>query len=1012
MPGTESEFEETTLERLRALGYTVAYGPDIVREPHQVVLADKLQNFLCARYPDEAAEYALRVFTRPEGVTPELRNKKFIADITRGIEAPYKDENGNDRHVHVYPIDWEDPEANDFLAVNQFEITGKITRRPDIILSVNGLPLVLFELKNPYDEQPTIEGAYNQLQHYRADIPQLFEFNAFGVISDCNKTMHGVPESGFEFWAEWKSITGTDIEPGSTSTMKTLIQGLFPRERLLRYIRSFLVFETVNEKVIKKAAKYHQYFVVMRAAELAVESFRPGADPRIGVIWHTQGAGKSLEMVFLVGILRKLLNNPTFVIQVDRNALDEQLYKAFVAARELVGEVKQAESIEELRTLLRSDSGEIIFSTIQKFSLKDDEAVHPVLTERSDIIVIADEAHRTQYGLIGGLANNLRRAIPNAKYLGFTGTPIDFTNADTRAVFGEFIQPIYDMPQSEEDKSTVPIYYEARLAALHLTNPQLDEELEDILSEQDEEEIERRKPQWAAIERAAGASDRVRDIAKDLLSHFDKRQGQMEGKAMAVCMSRANCVKLYDAIVALRPEWADPDLHKGAIKVVMTHRPDKDPTEWNAAGHITGSAQRSLLGDRFKDPDDPLRIVIVCDMWLTGFDVPILNTMYIDKPMKGHNLMQAIARANRVFKDKPGGVIVDYIGIAEYLKDATSKYTASGGRGKPAPPIEDDAFEVFLQHVDAVRTLVPEDCTNVDNLGLVEREDLHCLVLDYLLATNDRRDQFLVAENKLSAAASLVMHLARASQYAGEVGFYQGLRAGIRKTLPLAEQKQDIERAVRALVDNSIESQGVVDLFAKAGIENPDVSIIDERFLQEFATKEYPNLRVRLLEKLMKDEIKLMERKNPVRARSLLQMLEETLERYHNNLLSTAQLIQEMIKMRKEMQSEAVEKNEYGLEDEELAFFDALVLTEGHLYEHPFLAELVRDIVKSVKKNLKPDWLKSHRENIQAEIRSAVRRVLLAKGVKAEDFDLIIARVMEQAKAIYGSWPSMPIAGH
>lgn len=1011
MIGTESEFEEATLERLRHLSYGYAFGEDLHRDKRQVVLTDRLESFLASRHPQAVVEAAVQAFTHPDGVSTEQRNMAFLRMLTKGIEVKYTTADADERVEHVYAIDWRKPDLNDFLAVNQPTIEGNNTRRPDIVVYINGLPLVLFELKSPYDEYKDAEGGYNQLRHYWHDIPQLFDFVAFCIASDLTDTKHGMPQAGFEHWAEWKSINGEDVVPTGVSTMKALLEGLFPKARLLQYIRHYILFETVNEKVVKKGAKYHQFFVVEAAVAKAEEAYKPGADPRIGVVWHTQGAGKSMEMVFFVAICRQRLNNPAFVIQVDRNALDEQLYDAFVAAKDLVGTVHRADSIDDLRSLLRRESGEVVFTTLQKFSLKEGETQHPELTNRSDLIVIADEAHRTQYGLISGLANNLRLALPNAKVIGFTGTPVDFSDADTRAVFGEYIPPIYDMPQSEADKSTVPIFYEPRLATLHLVNPDLDEELDDITQDYEQDDVERRKPQWAEMARLAGAKDRVRAVAADIVDYYEKKQQLQPGKALIVCMSRANCVALFDALTELRPDWKDRDINKGAIKVVMTNRPEVDPEEWNLAGHITGSPQRSMLAGRFKDNDDPLRIVIVCDMWLTGFDAPMLNTIYVDKPMKGHNLMQAIARVNRVFENKPGGVIVDYIGIAEYLKDATAKYTASGGRGRPAPPIEVEALEQFFTRLENVRLAVPEDCTAVAELGKVEREDLICHVVDVLCKSDADRDAFLSAELALSAAASLVMHLKEAAKHAPEVAFYQAIRANVRKTMPKPPSPQTLDRAVRDLVDRSVVTDGVVDLFAKAGLERPDVSIIDERFLQEHAGKEFPNLRLKLLEKLMKDDLRSLEKKNPVRARSLLEMLEKALERYHNTLLTSAQLVEEMIQMRKEMEAGEEARHALGLSEEELAFYDAIVLTGGQLYDQPFLAKLVRDVVVKVKANLRPDWTKAHKEDVQASIRSAVRRVLMEHKVRPDDFELIVARVMENAEAVYGQWPLTPISG-
>jgi type I restriction enzyme R subunit len=995
--GTESDFEETTLERLHVQGYDYAFGPNISRDPKEVVLEDRLWAFLKKRYPEDAAKIALKVFTRPDGLNTKQRNRNFILSITRGIDVPFKTPEGEERTVHCYPIDWEDPAANEFLAVNQFSITGNPNRRPDIIVFINGLPLIIFELKSPYSEYKDCEGAHNQLCHYLESIPQLFDFNAFCVVSDGIKTLHGVPEAGFEWWAEWKSINGTDIVQGSIGSMKCLVEGLLPKERLLAYIRSFVLFESVNEKITKKAAKYHQFYVVRHAVENAVQAFRHDGDPRLGVVWHTQGSGKSLEMVFLVALLRRELDNPTFVIQVDRNVLDEQLFDQFVAAKDLVGSVDQADSIDNLRELLRAEAGQVIFSTIQKFSLRSGEMTHPILTTREDVIVIADEAHRSQYGLLDGSAYNLRQALPNAKFLGFTGTPIDFQDADTRAVFGEYIEPIYDIPHSVDDGSTVKLFYEARLAKLHLTNPAIDAELQELTECEELTEVERKKARWAQLEAAAGSKDRVRQVAADIVAHYDKRCETQFGKALIVCMSRRNCVSLYDEIVKLRPEWQDPELNKGAIKVVMTSVPEIDPVEWNAAGHVTGMAQRQTLAERMRDPDDQLRIAIVRDMWLTGYDAPVLNTLYVDKPMKGHNLMQAIARVNRVFRDKPGGLIVDYIGIAEYLKDAAAKYTKGGGRGNPAPPLDEEAMAIFLDALDEVRDLVSEDCSEVGMLGHIEQEDMHHRVLDALLKTNQSRDAFLQMEKRLSAAASLVMHLTEARVHAAEVVLYQRVRVSILKIInPPKGDKKKTEEAIRDLVDRSLVAEGVVDLFEVAGLERVGISILDEEFLEQFATKQYPNLRLRLLEKLIADEISIISRKNPIKAKSFREMLEKTLERYHNKAL---------IDMRKQMDADDRFKVELGFTDEEVAFYDALVLTEGEVHDQPFLADLVREIVPAVKKNLKPDWTKAHRSDVQATIRTAVKAVLRRKGVKASDFDLILAKVFEQAEAIYREWP-------
>lgn len=1032
MSGTESEFEETTIERLLALGYRYCHGANVSRESdREVVLVDSLRNFLCSHYPPEITEPALKAFLAPEGVDRVRRNQNFLQILTRGLEVPYEDDSGQRNVAHVYAINWEDPSDNDFLVVNQLTIRGRIERRPDLLIYVNGLPLVVFELKNPYDENPTVEGAFNQLQHYREDIEQLFEFNAFGVVSDGAKTLHGIPTAGIEWWAQWKSIDGRIIEPGSTGSMKILVEGLFPPERLLAYIRNFILFETDGERLTKKAAKYHQFFVVRAAAERAKAAFdnesevtglgpangfepefklplQPKIDNRLGVIWHTQGSGKSLEMVFLVGILRKLLHNPLIVLQVDSTDLDNQLFQQFHAARWLVGDVTQAESIKDLRLKLGNEAGQVVFTTLQKFDTLDGEAAHPVLTPRQDVIVIADEAHRSQYGLTYGMAYNLRRALPNAKFLGFTGTPIEFGDQNTPAVFGDYIEPIFDIKQSEEDHATVPLYYEPRLAKLHLTNPDIDKDIEEVLEEIGSTPEAAKTARWAQMESMAGTTERVHALARDPLDHFEKRRELQPGKSMVVCMSRRNCVALYDAIVELRPEWASSNINQGVVKIVMTSRPDLDPVEWNAAGHVTGSEQRKHLATRLKDAEDPLRLVIVRDMWLTGFDAPVLNTLYVDKPMKGHNLMQAIARVNRVFKEKPGGLIVDYIGIGEYLKEATATYTKGHGRGRPAPPIDTEAMEQFLIRLDDVRQVVPESASDAEDLSKIQLEDLVNRLADHLLQTDEIRDDYLLKEKRLASAASLVAHLSEAATYIFEVGVYQRVRALIRKTLP-GPRREDIESAVRDVIDRSIASEEVVDIFSLAGLPKADISILDERFLQEFAHKEYPNLRLRLLEKLIKDQIQLLMRKNPVLAKKFREMIEDVLDRYHNNALSSAQLVQVMIEMRRQMDADSEAKERFGLSDEEVAFYDALVLTGGALYDQPFMAELVRAIVPAVRENLKPDWTRASREAIQASIRSAVKRVLMTKGVKQEDFDLIIARVMEHTRAVYADWPQMPV---
>jgi type I restriction enzyme R subunit len=1008
----EASFEATTIERLKRLGYEYQHGATLRERDdfplEEVLLRDALRDHLQAHYrelPDDAIEAAIRRAANPEGVTTAQRNMDFHRLLTRGFEVKYQKPSGEEDHAHVYLVDWQQPEANDFRVVNQLPIHGRNDRRPDLIVYVNGLPLVIFELKNPFDEEPTVEGAHNQLGHYTVDIPQLFDFNAFAVISDGANTLHGMAEAEMEWFAPWKTIDGRTVEPATTSAMKTLVEGLFPKARLLEYIRHFIVFEQVNEVVTKKGAKYHQFFGVRFAVEEALRATAPEGDRKIGVIWHTQGSGKSLSMIFFTGILRRRLDNPTFVIQVDRNDLDEQLFDNFVAARALVGEVKHAESVEELRQLLQSGGGEIIFTTIEKFRLREAEARHPVLSERRNIIVIADEAHRTQYGLRAGYAYHLRRALPNASFIGFTGTPVDFASRDTQAVFGGIIHT-YDIPQAQEDGAIVPIYYEARLAKLQLINEQVDQELDEIA--EGEEIAMSEKSKWAAIESAAGAQERMAEVARDLIAHFEQRSETLFGKGMIVCMSRRICVALYEEIVKLRPDWRDPAPDKGAVKVVMTGDITKDPKEWNAAGHITTKERREKLKARLKNPDDPLRLVIVRDMWLTGTDIPCLHTLYVDKPMRGHSLMQAIARVNRVFSNKPGGLVVDYIGVGHSLKEAARKYTADGF-GAPADELNEAARERFFAELEAAAALLPEG-VKIDlwrNLSGIELEDLCALVWGHLSLSDEKRDQFLLAEKRLSAAYSLVSHLQDCMARADEVSFCQMIRAGLKKTLPeeKAGTKKERERAVRDLIDRSISSEGIVDIFKAAGLKRPDISILDEQFLEEFKSKPQENLRLRLLEKLLADELKLHERRNLKKYRSFQEMLEEMLRRYHNNAITAAEVLQAMVNIRQEMRAEDRRKQETGLSDEELAFYDAIAgLGEG-AYDMPFLCDLVRDVVQAAKRNLKVDWTKPHRENVKAGVQTAVKNTLRRKKIKADQFEFILRRVMEQAEALYADWP-------
>jgi type I restriction enzyme, R subunit len=1001
--GTETDFELTTIERLERLGYAHVHGEEIERPHEEVVLKDRLRAYLARAYPHLPAasiDEAVARFSRPEGVDTLRRNMAFHLAATRGAEIRVEREDERVEHAHVYPVNWDAPEANEFLVVNQLPVRGQNDRRPDIVVYVNGLPLVLFELKNPWAAKPSVEDALNQIAHYRNEIPQLFDYNALTVVSDGVNTLHGMWPADAEWYAPWKSIDGATVEPGTTGSMKTLVEGLFSKDRLLAYLRDFILFEVAQDRITKKGAKYHQFFAVRLAAQKAVEAVAGRAEKRVGVIWHTTGSGKSLSMVFLVGILRRqsALDNPLFLIEVDRTDLDNQLHDQFNVARALVGNVTQAESVDHLRDLLRTEGGEVVFTTIEKFRLKEGETKHPELSPRSNIILIADEAHRSQYGFDRGYARNLADALPNARRLGFTGTPVTLSGADTTEVFGDVIHT-YDIKQSQEDRATVPIFYEPRQVRLHLNNKDVNEALAEVADTFEIKDIERRKPKWAALARTARVDSRVRDLARDLLAHFRERTATLKGKAMIVCMTRANCVELYDRLKEL------PDCPE--VKIVMTGNLGEDPPEWSAAGHLTTKAQREAIKKRMSDPDDPLRMVIVCDMWLTGTDIPCLHTLYVDKPMKGHNMIQAISRVNRVFRDKPHGLVVDYIGIGDDLREATNRYTQGGGEGEPAPDIEAEAKPIFFACLGEMRELLPPGIDYGDWRGLskIDYEDRSNLVFGTVMESDEARDGFLQAEHKLTRCFTLVKHLDDCRPRADEIIFYQRVRNQLLKTLPGQRPERRAEEAVKDLVDDAVDSEGVIDIFKSAGIERVDISILDDNFLQTFKDRPNENLRLKLLEKLLADEIQRRQKKNLAKAKSFRCLLEETLRRYHNRLIDAAAVIEAMIQIRRDMEESDARAAALGVTEEELAFYESVAANYEQIYGQDFLRDLVHDVVQMIKRNLKVEWTEPHRDDVKAAVRAAVRRVLRRRNVRPEDFDQFLTFIMAQAEALYSDWP-------
>lgn len=1002
----ESDVEIAAIDWLKSIGYDHLEGPEIHRNLRSVVLRDRLENFIIRKYPHLPAEVlqdALQTITYNEGADLDNQNRVFHLKLTKGINLNWQDETGKECVQHIYPLDFDDWSNNDLLAVNQFSIDGRNSRRPDLIIFVNGLPLVLFEFKNMFDDQATVQNAWNQIQHYIEDIPQVFEYNALTIISDGATTLHGMYNSSMEWFSQWKSIDGRTII-NDDFQLKTLIDGILLPERLLRYIKNYIFHEQAGSGFIKKGAKYHQYFGIEFALEKTLKAIKPVGDGKIGVIWHTTGSGKSITMAIYTGILRQMpeLKNPTIVVQVDRNDLDLQLFDNFVLAKDLVGDIKHAKTADDLRELLSGEGGGVVFSTIEKFRLKETEtgreADHPMLSNRDNIIVIGDEIQKTQYSLIDGYASNLRKALPNASFIGFTGTPVDSKEANSVDVFGEIIHT-YDIRQSVEDKATVKLYYEPRLAKLHLQNDKVDEEAEEIVTGTSPNEANRMM--WAAIEDAAGADDRVEKIANDLLNHYLKRSGELEGKAMIVCMSRRNCVKLYDRITQL------PDCPE--IAVVMTGNISKDPSEWNK--HFRTKEKMEAIKKRFKDPKDPLKLVIVRDMWLTGFDAPCVHTLYVDKVMQGANLIQAISRVNRIFKDKPNGLIVDYIGIGDKLKDATKKYTGGtggggiGGGGTDGPTIDiDAAFNELLAIIQDLRKLLPAnfDYSIWKSLSTGDKLLKVSEALNYLVKDDKRCEEFFIGEKKLSALTTIIKVHPRIQEVAVDILFFQHTAVALRKIKNPPGQVKLKADQIKELINRSIESDQIIDVYAMAGMEKPDISILNDDFLLGAKTqKSGLDIKVEILRQILNNEVKLRKHKNIVKYTSLKAEIEAVIKRYHDNAIDSYTTIFELIKRAKEMTEEDQRAKTLGLTDEEMAFYEIVAKHQQAISQNEIISELVKQIVVDIKKNLTVDWYK--KPDAKAQIMLAVRRILRGK-VSMDELNSVMEEIMEQAVARYLVW--------
>ena len=1034
---SEADVETTALSWLSSLGWQVAYGPDIAPDTPgaertdftQVVLEERLRDALLNLNPDlppSALETGLRSLINTEGPTLEARNRAFHHALTRGVTVPVRRPDGTTSGEPANVVDFENPANNDWLAVNQFTMKeNQSTRRADIVLFLNGIPLGIIELKNPADENADVWDAWNQLQTYKAELPTLFSMNEMLMVSDGLHARVGTLTAGKEWFKPWKTME--DQEPGAANLpeLQVMLEGVCEQSNFLNILRDFIVFDDDGSgKLIKKMAGYHQFHAVqaaveetLRATELQEIASRiatrhggaPG-DRRIGVVWHNQGSGKSLTMAFYAGAIIRdpAMNNPTIVVLTDRNDLDDQLFGTFSRCRDLLRQdPSQAESRVDLRNKLSVNVGGVVFTTIQKFFPEERGDSHPVLSERRNIVVIADEAHRSQYDFIDGYARHMRDALPKASFLGFTGTPIELDDANTRAVFGDYIS-VYDITRSEADGATVPIYYESRLAQLALDEeekPNIDPEFEELTEGEELEEKEELKAKWAQLEAVVGADNRVRQIAEDILEHFDARLEQMDGKAMVVCMSRRICVELYKELVRLRPEWEDADDTKGEINVVMTGSAS-DPVDWQK--HIRSKSGRETLANRFRNPDDPFRIVLVRDMWLTGFDAPSLHTMYVDKPMQGHGLFQAITRVNRVFKDKPGGLVVDYLGLANDLRKAVENYTRSGGRGKAAFDKADAVAVMLEKHEVCCAMFHGFDWSPWVNGGAQGKLTILPPAQEHILAQEDGKERYLQAVMELTRAFALSFPDDEAKRIRDDVSFFQTVRAAFLKKAPSEKRtEEDLESAIRQIVSRAVASEGVVNIFAEAGIRNPDISVLSDDFLAEVRGMPHRNLAVELLQKLIRGELSTRRRQNVIQARSFAGMLEDAIRRYQNRTIEAAQVIEELIELAKEMREDFARGQELGLNEDELAFYDALETNDSavKVLGDETLRTIAQELVETVRRNATIDW--TVRESVRAGMRNAVRRVLRKHGYPPDKEKKAIDTVIEQAELLSEEWTNI-----
>lgn len=1036
---TENEIELFAIELLEKQGFEYIYAPEIapdgdrpMRESFEdVILKEKLTNAIASINPTldhETIDYAVKQCERLKSTELLTDNETFHKMLTEGITVEVQ-KDGITRGEIVKLIDFDNVLNNDFVVSNQFTIIENgANKRPDLILFVNGLPLVVIELKNPVDENVTVASAYKQIQTYKEVIPSLFTYNAFCIISDGLEAKAGTISAGLSRFMAWKSSDGKSEASALVSQVETMITGMLNPITLLDLVRNFIVYEKskkedkngiVTIETVKKLAAYHQYYAVNKAVERTIKASSEDGDKKGGVVWHTQGSGKSLSMVFYTGKIVLSLNNPTILVITDRNDLDDQLFDTFASCPNLLRqEPLQADNRDELKKLLKVASGGVVFTTIQKFQPEDGN-VYDELSDRRNIIVIADEAHRTQYGfkpktvddkdeqgnvigkkIVYGFAKYLRDALPNATYLGFTGTPIESSDVNTPAVFGDYVD-IYDIAQAVEDGATVKIYYESRLAKIQLSDEgkELVKELDSELNNEDLSETQKAKAKWTQLEALIGSQNRIQEVAKDIVEHFEQRQSVFDGKGMIVSMSRRIAVELYNEIIKLKPEWHSNDLDKGVIKVIMTASSSDGP---DMAKHHTSKQQRRDLANRMKDVNDELKLVIVRDMWLTGFDAPSMHTLYIDKPMKGHNLMQAIARVNRVYKDKPGGLVVDYLGIASDLKKALSFYSDSGGKGDPALA-QEQAVALMLEKLEVVSQMYHgfayEDYFEADTrrkLSLILEAE------DHILGLEDGKKRYVDEVTALSQAFAIAVPHEQAMDVKDEVSFFQAVKARLVKFNSTGGGKSDeeMETTIRQVIDKALVTEQVIDIFDASGIKKPDISVLSEEFLLEVQGMKHKNVALEVLKKLLNDEIKTRMKTNLVKSKSLMEMLENSIKKYHNKIITAVEVIDELMKLAKDIHQMDEEPKEMGLSDFEYAFYSAVANNESaiELMSKDKLRELAVVLTERVRENASIDW--TIKESVRSKLKVIVKRTLRQYGYPPDMQLLATETVLKQAEMI------------